>query len=168
MRAIPEASAWIAAEKKAGRLIDVTLEPAPGKRGFAAVARPDIEDVLARLPAAPARLRALSPFDPMLRDRARTERLFGFDYRIEVFVPEAQRRYGYYVFPLLEGGRFVGRIDMKAERSRDRLAVKALWLEPPLTLSKARRAKLEAELARQARLAAVRDIIFPAKALKTG
>ena len=78
------------AEKKKGRLIDVSLEPAPGKRGFAAVARPDIEAELARLPAAPARLRVLSPFDPVLRDRARYERIFGFDYRIEVFVPAPQ------------------------------------------------------------------------------
>ena len=165
---IADATKWIANEKKKGRLIDVTLEGAPGRRGFAAVARPGIEAELAALPAASSRLRVLSPFDPVLRDRARCERIFDFDYRIEVFVPEPQRKYGYYVFPLLEGDRFVGRIDMKAERARDRLAVKALWLEKPLTLSKARRARLEAELARQARLAGVRDIVFPANAVKTG
>jgi hypothetical protein len=165
---IAEVHGWIACERKAGRLIDVTLEGAPGKRGFAAVARPGIEAELAKLPAAPSRMRVLSPFDPVLRDRARTERIFDFDYRIEVFVPAPKRRYGYYVFPLLEGGRLVGRIDMKAERAEDRLAVKGLWLEPGLTLGRARKAKLEAELTRQARLADVRDISFPAKALKTG
>lgn len=165
---IPEAAAWIAREKKAGRLIDVILQGAAGKRGFAAVARPDIETELNARAPAPPRLRVLSPFDPVLRDRARTERIFGFDYRIEVFVPAPRRRYGYYVFPLLEGARFTGRIDMKAERARDRLAVKALWLEQGLSLGAARQARLEAELARQARLAGVRDISFPAKALKTG
>ena len=164
---IQEAGAWIASEKKKGRLIDVRLEGAPGLRGFAAVARPDIEAALKILPTPTTRLRVLSPFDPVLRDRARAQRIFGFDYRIEVFVPEPKRKYGYYVFPLLEGDRFAGRIDMKAERDKDRLAVKALWLEPRLALSKARQAKLEAELARQARLASVRDIVFPAKALKT-
>ncbi|HEY0301369.1 MAG TPA: crosslink repair DNA glycosylase YcaQ family protein [Rhizomicrobium sp.] len=165
---IPEAAKWIAAEKKKGRLIDVTLEAAPGKRGFQAVARPDIEETIRHLAVPTARLRVLSPFDPVLRDRTRLERIFGFDYRIEIFVPAPKRKYGYYVFPLLEGSRFAGRIDMKAERARDRLAVKALWLEPRLTLSKARRGKLERELERQAKLGDVRDILFPADALKTG
>ena len=164
---IPEAAKWIAAEKKKGRLIDVTLEGAPGMRGFNAVARPDIEAQLAALPMPTSRLRVLSPFDPVLRDRARVERIFGFDYRLEVFVPGPKRTYGYYVFPLLEGDRFVGRIDMKAERAKDALAVKGLWLEPRLTLSNARRAKLERELARQAKLGQVRDILFPASAVKT-
>ncbi|HSC18136.1 MAG TPA: hypothetical protein VLC74_04395, partial [Rhizomicrobium sp.] len=70
--------------------------------------------------------------------------------------------------PLLEGARLAGRIDMKAEREQDRLLVRGLWLEKGLTLSRARRAKLEQELARQARLAGVRDIVFPASTLKTG
>ncbi len=164
---IPETAKWIEAEKKKGRLIDVVLEGAPGMRGFNAVARPDIEDQIAKLPPPTSRLRVLSPFDPILRDRARVERIFGFDYRIEVFVPGPKRKYGYYVFPLLEGSRFVGRIDMKAERDKDRLAVKALWMEPRLSLSKARAGKLERELARQARLGDVRDILFPADAIKT-
>jgi uncharacterized protein YcaQ len=165
---IPEAAKWIAQERKKGRLIDALLEGATGKRGFAAVARPTIEAQLAALPEATSRLRVLSPFDPVLRDRARVERIFGFDYRIEIFVPGHKRTFGYYVFPLLEGARFVGRIDMKAERAKDRLAVKALWLEPRFTLNDARRRKLDNELARQAKLGAVRDIIFPARALKSG
>jgi uncharacterized protein YcaQ len=163
---IAEAATWIEMERKAGRLIDVTLEGASGKRGFAAGARPDIEAHLADLPDPTSRLRVLSPFDPVLRDRVRLERIFGFNYHIEIYVPGHKRKYGYYVFPLLEGSRFVGRIDMKAERAKDRLSVKALWLEPRLTLSKARRGKLEKELVRQARLGAVRDIAFPKSALK--
>jgi uncharacterized protein YcaQ len=165
---IPEATAWIAREQKKGRLIDVTLEGATGKRGFAAVARPDIESQLDSLPAPTSRLRVLSPFDPVLRDRARVERIFGFDYRIEIYVPGHKRKFGYYVFPLLEGSRFIGRIDMKAERLTDRLAVKALWMEPRLSLSKARRSKLDSELVRQAKLGDVRDIIFPSSAVKSG
>jgi uncharacterized protein YcaQ len=165
---IAEAARWIESEKRRGRLVDVILQGAPGRRDFKAVTGADIEGTLAQLPSPTARLRVLSPFDPVLRDRARAERIFDFGYRIEVYVPGPKRKYGYYVFPLLEGSRFVGRIDMKAERDQDRLAVKGLWLEPGLSLGKARRAKLEGELARQARLAAVRDIVFPATALKTG
>jgi uncharacterized protein YcaQ len=164
---IPEAAAWIAREKKAGRLIDVVLEGAKDKRGFTAVARPSIEAHIAKLPDATGRLRVLSPFDPVLRDRTRAERIFGFDYRIEIFFPEHKRQYGYYVFPLLEGDRFVGRIDMKANRADDNLAVKALWMENRLSLTPGRRAKLMRELERQAKLGTVRDILFPAAALKT-
>ena len=63
----------------------------------------DFATVADDYPEPPARLRVSSPFDPLIRDRNRTERLFGFFYRIEVFVPEPKREYGYYVFPLLEG-----------------------------------------------------------------
>jgi len=165
---IDEAKHWISAEKKRGRLMEVVLKGAPGQRDFAAVARPDIEMQLASLPSPTSRLRALSPFDPLLRDRDRAERIFNFAYRIEVYVPQHKRQHGYYIFPLLEGDRLVGRIDMKAEREHDRLTVRGLWFERGLTLSRQRRAKLEEELARQARLAGVRDIVFPASALKAG
>jgi uncharacterized protein YcaQ len=165
---IEEAKHWIAAEKKRARLLDVVLKGAAGQRDFAAVARPDIEPQVAALPSPTSRLRALSPFDPLLRDRDRAERIFNFAYRIEVYVPQHKRQHGYYIFPLLEGARLVGRIDMKAEREQGRLTVRGLWLEKGLTLSAQRRAKLEQELARQARLAGVRDIVFPTSALKTG
>src|SRR6185312_5312177 len=104
------------------------------------------------VPPPSGRLRALAPFDPLLRDRDRAERIFGFNYRIEVYVPQHKRKHGYYVFPVLEGDRLVGRIDMKAERDEDRLTVRGLWLEPRLSLSRQRRAKVEQELARQSRL----------------
>src|SRR5262249_20181545 len=133
---IAEAVKWIAQEKAHGRVVDVILKGTSDRRDFAAVARPNIEEYVLHLPAPTSRLRALSPFDPVLRDRTRAERIFDFDYRIEVYVPEPKRKYGYYVFPLLEGARFVGRIDMKSERDKDRLAVKALWMEPRLSLSK--------------------------------
>jgi uncharacterized protein YcaQ len=167
LASIPAAHAWIEQEKKKGRLIDVVLEGAKGMRSFNAVARPSIEAHIAKLPEATGRLRVLSPFDPVLRDRTRAERIFGFGYTIEIYVPEPKRKYGYYVFPLLEGDRFVGRIDMKAVRATDQLAVKALWMEPRLSLTPARRGKLMRELERQARLADVRDILFPPSALKT-
>ncbi|MFL6689226.1 MAG: winged helix-turn-helix domain-containing protein [Alphaproteobacteria bacterium] len=165
---LSEARDWIAMEKRRGRLVDAVLKGAAGQRDFAAVARPEIAEQLAELPTPDGRMRALTPFDPLVRDRDHATRIFGFTYRIEVYVPQHKRKHGYYIFPLLEGDRLAGRIDMKAEREHDRLAVRGLWLEPKLSLSRSRRAKLEQELERQARLAGVRDIVFPASALKTG
>ena len=95
-----------------------------------------------------------------LRDRNRAERLFGFHYRIEIFVPEAKRKYGYYVFPLLEGENLVGRIDMKADRAADVLCVTALWPERGVRWGRGRQARMEAELERVRRLAGVSRVTF--------
>lgn len=72
----------------------------------------------------------LSPFDNLLWDRQRVRDLFGFDYRIEMYTPAAQRQYGYYVMPILHRGRLVGRLDPKADRQTNTLLVRALYLEP--------------------------------------
>ena len=103
----------------------------------------------------------------MLRDRKRTERLFGFQYRIEVFVPAPKRQYGYYVFPLLQGDRLIGRIDMKCRREQEVLNVSALWLEPKVKPNKGRLQKLEAELHRLARFTGCRTVRFEDGWVKT-
>ena len=120
----------------------------------------DIEDRLARTEAPCARLRLLNPFDPAIRDRARLERLFGFEYRNEMFVPKPKRRWGYYVYPLLEGVRFVGRCELKADRAAGRMRVTGLWREGSLKWSTARMARLETELRRFARLAGIGEIVW--------
>lgn len=142
-----EVKGWTSAALKRGEIVAVEVEGADGtcKRSFA---RPDVLEVAAGLAEVAPILRIMSPFDPALRDRARAEFLFGFHYRIEVFVPEPKRIYGYYVFPILEGDRLVGRIDVKAFRDEGVLRVKGVWPEKGVKFGPSRIKKLEAELAR--------------------
>lgn len=146
---IAEAKAWCAAELRRGALVEVDVEGADGTRRRALM-RPETPALAATLAPAPLRVRILSPFDPALRDRARAERLFGFCYRIEVFVPEPKRQFGYYVFPVLQGDRLIGRLDAKAFRQDSTLRVRAFWPETGLRPSAARMEGLGAALDRLA------------------
>lgn len=154
-----EAKAWCAEQLRQGELEEIEVEQADDnmRKVFT---RPGTVEAAAELGPAPGRMRVLSPFDPALRDRKRAERLFGFHYRIEVFTPAPKRQYGYYVFPLLEGERLAGRIDMKADRDADRLRVIAVWPERGVKWGAARIRRLEAELDRVARFAGISEVAF--------
>ena len=76
------------------------------------------------------RTATLSPFDRLIHDRRRLLDLFGFDYVLEIYVPPAKRRWGYYVLPVLQGDRFIGRFDAKADRETSTLRVPAIHMEP--------------------------------------
>lgn len=151
-----EAKAWCVLAVADGTAVPVDIAGVDGKlrRCFA---RSGILDIT--VPDLGSRIRILSPFDPALRDRKRAERLFGFHYRIEIFVPAPQRQYGYYVFPVLEGDQLIGRIDMKADRPNRRLDVTAFWPENGVAFGAGRVARLDAELARAARFAGCDTVI---------
>ena len=153
-----EARDWVSANRDG--LEEVEIECTGSAKPRASYALPGLSPDPGDWPDPPGRIRVLSPFDPLLRDRNRAERLFGFRYRIEVFVPEAKREYGYYVFPLLEGDRMIGRIDMKADRKAGTLNVAKIWWEPKVRRSSGRMVKLEAELARIARFAGVGEVVY--------
>ncbi|UWQ91289.1 winged helix DNA-binding domain-containing protein [Rhodobacteraceae bacterium M382] len=154
-----EAQNWCMVQQASGALQPIELTCCDGTP-HKVLARPETLTQVKELGPAPGRMRVLSPFDPALRDRKRAERLFGFHYRIEVFVPAPKRTYGYYVFPLLEGERLVGRIDMKAFRDQGCLRVTGLWPEAGVKWGNARQSRLESELDRVRRFCALESVEF--------
>jgi uncharacterized protein YcaQ len=84
----------------------------------------------ARAPAPSRGTTLLSPFDSLLWYRDRAARLFGFDYRIEVYTPGDQRVHGYYTLPILHDGHLIGRVDAKTHRAQRRLEVRHVHFEP--------------------------------------
>jgi len=104
------------------------------------------------------KLKIINPFDPIVRDRKRLERLFNFEYRIEIYIPPEKRRYGYYVYPLLEYDKFVGRIEVRHDRMHNLICVDNMWNEPNVAFGKQRMAKLQSELERLKRFCGARMV----------
>ena len=148
---INAARTWCDAALREGRVVLVEVQSADGSRPRLAVAFHDWRDRLACAFTPPRRARLLCPFDPILRDRERAARLFNFDYRFEAFVPGPQRKFGYYVMPILDGDRLVGRVDPKFHRDEGTLKVRRIWWEPGVKVSDALESRVEAAVARLAK-----------------
>jgi hypothetical protein len=123
-----------------GRLLPVTV------RGWV---RPADLHPEARRPRRIGARALLSPFDPIVWNRDRALRMFGFHYRIEIYTPAPKRQYGYYVLPFLLGDALVGRVDLKADRANRALLVQSAWAEPGVD-----EREVAAELAGELRLMA--------------
>lgn len=152
-----EARAWVAHGLKSGALREIKTQAANGQLRDRVVFTQDWPHLQKPL-ALSNRLRILSPFDPALRNRARAEEIFGFSFRIEIFVPAARRKYGYYVFPILEGSTLVARLEIKANKNKNVIEIIRLWPESNVKFSPARTERLVAELKRVCRLADCNDV----------
>jgi uncharacterized protein len=144
-RALVERAAWALGVAAASDLRDYfRLSPEPSRRAIAELVEEEILFPVSvdgwRQPAfihhsarRPRRIDGqalLAPFDPLIWERSRTERLFGFRYRIEIYTPAHKRVHGYYVLPFLMDERIVARVDLKSDRQHSRLLVKKVTLEP--------------------------------------
>ena len=125
---VAEARVQLAGMVRRGDAVEVRIETCDGGGAVPGFARLDWERFSE--PIEHEAILPLSPFDPVVRDRRRLARLFGFEYRFEAFTPATRRRHGYYVLPLLAGDRFVGRIDPRFDRERGTLVVRGPWWEP--------------------------------------
>jgi uncharacterized protein len=114
----------------AGELLPVDVEGFKGTRYIVAAEEPILEATADPASLTPG-VSFLAPLDPLIWDRRGLLRgLFGFDYLWEVYVPEAKRRWGYYVLPILFGDRFVGRIEPRLDRKTKALNILGIWFEP--------------------------------------
>jgi hypothetical protein len=153
---IAEARAWC----RQNRVRDVAVECADGSIQRGLFALTSALDRVDTFPDPPRRLRVLSPFDPIVHDRGgrRTERVFGFDFRMEIWVPPNRRVYGYYVLPIVEGRRFTGRVDVKLDRAEGVLRVPGVWWETGVRATSARVAALHAQLVKLARFVGAEQV----------
>nr|WP_243649135.1 crosslink repair DNA glycosylase YcaQ family protein [Luteibacter rhizovicinus] len=111
-----------------GELLQVAVDGWDGP-GYAHPSQVDLLADGARSALRATKTALLSPFDPIVWDRARALDLFDFEYTLECYTPEPKRRFGYFVLPILHRGRLVGRLDAKAHRQEGRFQVKGIWLE---------------------------------------
>ncbi len=120
---------WTAELVERGELIEVAVEGLRTARYLIAEEEPILEATAGAARSDAGGVSFLAPLDPLIWDRRMLRELFGFDYLWEVYVPEAKRKWGYYVLPMLYGDRFVGRIEPRLDRKTRTLAILGVWFE---------------------------------------
>ncbi|QKJ23571.1 winged helix-turn-helix domain-containing protein [Poseidonibacter lekithochrous] len=152
-----EVNTWIKENEE--NLVKVQWENSEGKyiNSFAPL---DIEDRLEDLKNSKSnsKIRIINPFDPAIRDRVRFKNIFDFDYKIEIFVPKEKRIWGYYVYPILQGNKFIGRIELKADRKAKSLDVLNFWKEDDVGWNEKQQLKLDEELTSLALLVDIKNV----------
>ncbi len=152
---IKEVNSWIKNNRE--NLIELQWED-NNKKLIKSFAPLDIETRLANLKKDTSKIQIINPFDPTIRDRQRLKSIFDFDYKIEIFVPKEKRVWGYYVYPLLQGNKFIGRVELKADRKAKQLNVLNFWKEADTTWNDKQQQKLDLELEDLAQLAACKRV----------
>ena len=135
---IPNAKTLFGRLVEEGRLIAIDL-PYPGKPAPAYALPSALESAESIGP----RTTLLSPFDPLVYDRDRTERLFGFKYALEMYKPKDKREFGHFVLPIVHDGELVGRLDSERERKANELVVRKLYWETAKAPNAATRAAVD-------------------------
>jgi uncharacterized protein YcaQ len=125
------AAALLALEKK-GRIMPLRVKDAEGSWPATWYVHTDDLALLSRIETGEwsPRTTLLSPFDNLIRDRARSRLMFGFDFKMEIYVPSLKRQYGYYTMPVLHEDRLVARVDPAFDRKLKRLSIRAISIEP--------------------------------------
>lgn len=162
---LDEVKRWL--DKNPSKVQQITMQTFDGEY-VQRYAPANLEQMLLSIPEPKRTLKIVNPFDPIVRDRRRLKELFGMDYRIEIYTPAKKRRYGYYVYPVLEADRISARIDVSCHKKHNILNVTAWWLEAGIRHSNAQSSRLQRELKRLSKLAgvcAVSDIPAPKKHL---
>jgi uncharacterized protein YcaQ len=118
----------------------------------------DLEDRLKTLEHTNKKIKIINPFDPAIRDRIRLKNIFGFDYKIEIFVAKEKRIWGYYVYPLLFENEFIARIELSAHRKVKELTVLNFWKENNVIWDDEKQKLLDAELRDFASFVGIDDI----------
>ncbi|MBQ6798452.1 MAG: YcaQ family DNA glycosylase [Oscillospiraceae bacterium] len=143
-----------------GKILEVRVEGIRDVLYCPAEDLPLLEEILSARKQKP-RCELLAPLDCLLWDRKLLKAIFDFDYTWEIYTPEAKRKYGYYVLPMIYGDRFIGRVEAAADRKNGILTVKHLWTEPNITVTKTVQKAMERCLRRLAKLNGCEELILP-------
>jgi len=154
---IKEVNSWLVKNKE--NLLEIEWENNEGKyiKSFACL---DIKDRLENLKNEKNEIKIINPFDPAIRDRKRLKKIFDFDYKIEIFVPKEKRVWGYYVYPILQGNKFIARIELQANRKIKELKVINFWKEDGIIWTENQQAKLDIELSNFALFIGIETVIW--------